>query len=276
MEGQGVTNYSLDKPSYAFTAATTEFDDALMKRGIVTHEQAIFAKGASSEEAKRLVAEAKQASLERINNNNAVNTEEADESDSDFDDDDDEFLQKYRQQRLAEMKQEHGNTDETSKQKSAVFGDVVTIQRPEWTHHVNEASRDATVVVVLTSSNVELTGSTEAAVSTLAPLCRSIKFVTIPSNSAIANFPDANLPCAFVYQNGTMVHELSGGDASLKRATTPLQLMRDLQRVGVEFESQEQEKVKDHSLRSEEGRREVLRRRMKLMDAEEGDDDEVY
>lgn len=278
MEGQGVTNYSLDKPSYAFTAATTEFDDALMKRGIVTHEQAIFAKGASSEEAQRLVAEAKHKVSLESNTNEANNGED---SDSDFDDDDDDdFMQKYRQQRLEEMKQEHSNKNPTSQQQqqqqSAVFGEVVPIQRPEWTHHVNEASHKATVVVVLTSSHVELTGSTEAAVSALAPLCPSIKFVTIPSKSAIANFPDVNLPCAFVYEDGTMVHELTASGGNLKMVTTPLQLMRDLERAGVTFGSQEQQKVKDYSRRSEEGRREVLQRRMKFMDEDEGDDDEVY
>ena len=134
------------------------------------------------------------------------------ESDSDLeddDDDDDDFLQKYRQQRLAEMKQEYSNNNKdhqtcsnksnSKQQQQHRFGDVVPIQRPDWTFHVNDASHDATVVVVLTSKdNIELTGSVEAALSILAPLCPYIKFVTIPSTSAIDNFPDNNLPCAFI------------------------------------------------------------------------------
>ena len=214
MEGRGVTNYSLNKPSYAFTAATTEFDDALIKRGIVTHEQAIFAKGASSEEARRLVVASKSKSIstsvERQHNTHDDTTlkEDFGESDSDLeddDDDDDDFLQKYRQQRLAEMKQEYSNNNKdhqtcsnksnSKQQQQHRFGDVVPIQRPDWTFHVNDASHDATVVVVLTSKdNIELTGSVEAALSILAPLCPYIKFVTIPSTSAIDNFPDNNLP----------------------------------------------------------------------------------
>jgi hypothetical protein len=47
MEGRGVTNYSTGKPSYGFSSATTEFDDALTSRGIVTFEQAMIAKGAT-------------------------------------------------------------------------------------------------------------------------------------------------------------------------------------------------------------------------------------
>ena len=54
MDGRGVTNYSTDKPSYGFSTATTEFDDALMSRGVVTFEQAMIAKGASPQEARRL------------------------------------------------------------------------------------------------------------------------------------------------------------------------------------------------------------------------------
>ena len=54
MDGRGVTNYSTDKPSYRFSTATTEFDDALMSRGVVTFEQAMIAKGASPQEARRL------------------------------------------------------------------------------------------------------------------------------------------------------------------------------------------------------------------------------
>ena len=274
-----MTNYSVDKPSYAFSSATTEFDDALMKRGVVTHEQAIMAKGASAEEAQRLAALAKSGKERQLlEGNNARTKDEDSEEDSDFDDDDDEFLQQYRQQRIAELKQEQNteaNATANSTSKIPRFGDVIPIQRPEWTYHVNEASHDAWVVVVLTSSNVELTGSTEAAVATLAHCCPSVKFVTIPSTSAIANFPDANLPAAFLYKNGSMVHELVGGGGVLKRVTTPLQLMRVLSTAGVEFGSQEQQQVQEYSQKSDEGRRDVLRRRMMMLDEEEGDDDEV-
>ena len=56
MEGRGVTNYSTEKPAFAFSTRTTEFDDALVERNIVTLEQAFMAKGASEKEAQRLAA----------------------------------------------------------------------------------------------------------------------------------------------------------------------------------------------------------------------------
>jgi hypothetical protein len=39
MQGRGVTNYATSKPSHEYTTATTEFDDALLKRGIISFEQ---------------------------------------------------------------------------------------------------------------------------------------------------------------------------------------------------------------------------------------------
>ena len=60
MEGAGVTNYNVDKPSYAYTTATTQFDDALLAHGVVNRTQTITAKGASVAQAQELLAAEKQ------------------------------------------------------------------------------------------------------------------------------------------------------------------------------------------------------------------------
>lgn len=39
MQGRGVTNYSTSKPTHEYTTNTTEFDDALLQRGIINFEQ---------------------------------------------------------------------------------------------------------------------------------------------------------------------------------------------------------------------------------------------
>lgn len=39
MQGRGVTNYSTSKPTHGFTTSTSEFDDALLQRGIISFEQ---------------------------------------------------------------------------------------------------------------------------------------------------------------------------------------------------------------------------------------------
>ena len=199
MEGSGVTNYSTDKPSYAYSTATTEFDDALIKRGIVTHAQAMVGKGASQQEAHRLTKlKEEQRKAEQSNEVQHVSGE----SDDSFEDDDD-FMDRYRKERLAQLKQ-------TSKerQEGRRFGQALSIDRTEWTREVNETSQQVWVVACLTSSDTERTGKMQEAVQVLAQEQETTKFVLIPSQQAIADWPHANLPSLFLYRHGSMQKQL--------------------------------------------------------------------
>ena len=197
MEGRGVTNYSVDKPSYAFSGATTEFDDALIQRGIVTKEQALAAKGMSMELAQRLAnptsPEATQSSTEQQG------------SDDDDTDDNDEFLAQYRAKRFAQLEQEHAHK---TRARQYQYGEPIVIDRTEWKRHVNDDSNHVWVVVCLTSSDTERTGCLEQAVRELAANYTTTKFVMIAAHSAIAHWPVENLPSLFLYRHGTMQHEL--------------------------------------------------------------------
>lgn len=214
MEGQGVTNYSVDRPSFAFTTSTTEFDDALIRRNVVSKEDAIVAKGASREQARVLLAgfDAKTPSNERPTASPVsaapatINGDGEDESDDEFDDDllDDDVLQRYRERRLDELQTIRVGQGHDSN----CFGEVVFISRPDWTRHVNDSSVHGWVVVCLTSSDTERTGAVEAACQSLAQVHTHTKFVLIPSHSAIPNWPDENLPSLFLYRHGTMQHQL--------------------------------------------------------------------
>lgn len=231
MEGQGVTNYAAadnHQPSYAFSGATTEFDDALLQRGIVTRDQVLLAKGMSVADAERLLASAsssatasheQQQQHEASNNSTSVAGDGDDGDDSDLEDDeDDAFLQEYRRKRMMEM-QEESCTASGTVPKRMTFGEVVYIDRTEWIRHVNEASADGTwVVVCLTSSDTERTGRVEAIITKeLAADHPATKFVLIPSHSAISDWPDANLPSLFLYRHGTMQHELTRLPVDLTR-----------------------------------------------------------
>lgn len=209
MEGRGITNYSTEKPSFAFSTRTTEFDDALVERGIVTLEQAFGAKGASAEEAQRLASLKRNEKATDESQDVIVDkkkpTEYSDDDESD-ESEDDEFLEQYRRQRLEQLK----------KEQQAPYGEVIPISRPEWTRQVNEDSNKSWVVVTLTSHDVERTGCVESAATKLARKFPSIKFVTIPSTAAIADWPDENLPTVFLYRNGKLQKEL----IRIKRAIT--------------------------------------------------------
>ncbi len=208
MEGRGVTNYSMDKPSYGFSTATTEFDDALMARGIVTFEQAMIAKGASPEEARRL-ADMKFNSAEEEQEDQQSNHNNHDEA---SDDDDEEFIRSYRQQRIKDLQ----------KDKNTIkYGDVMHISRSDWNREVNEASRDGTWVIVnltrhtssLSARHDELCDLVEETIRELAMKFEQVKFVFISSTSAIENWPAENLPTLFCYRYGKMQHQLIGIDA---------------------------------------------------------------
>ena len=223
-EGRGVSNYSVDKPSYGFSTSTTEFDDELIRRGIVRFEHAMMAKGASPEEAQRLQRlhqQQQQQQQQQQLDNPTVEKDETSIHSSDIEEeDDDEFLVRYRRQRLQEMKQERQRRQEDD--DGCRYGSVVWIQRTDWMREVNEASRRVWVVIVLTSSHdAERTGRTERAVSSLAVRHSRTKFVAIPSRSAIPNWPESNLPTVFCYRHGQLQHQLI--QLSIDMTTTQLQ-----------------------------------------------------
>ena len=209
MDGRGVTNYSTDKPSYGFSTATTEFDDALMSRGVVTFEQAMIAKGASPQEARR---------LSEMKFNNSVEKKQSDQQSTErnreeiSDDDDDEFIRKYRQQRIKELKRD---------KNTIRYGDVIHISRPDWNREVNDASRSGTWVIVnltrhtssLSARHDELCDLVEETIRELAVKFETVKFVFISSTSAIENWPAENLPTLFCYRFGKMQHQLIGINA---------------------------------------------------------------
>ena len=222
MEGRGVTNYNTDKPSYGFSTETTEFDEALLSRGIITFEQAMLAKGASPSEAIRLTRlheqEQKGSSgdRDRFEKQNLVERDGNDSSDNQSnEDDDEEFMEKYRQMRLNELR------SGKSKPGQKKFGDVIHIKRSDWTREVNDASKDGLWVVVnltrssscLSQRHDELCDQVQDIMIELADRFEEVKFVSIPSNSAIENWPAKNLPTLFCYRYGKLQHQFIGIEA---------------------------------------------------------------
>jgi hypothetical protein len=255
MNGAGVTNYDAGgRPSYGFTASTTQFDEELIRRGIVTRQQALMAKGMTAAQAQELLQndEPERSATSRTQKANADETEDVgyDEFNDDEDEVDDEFVQEYRRKRLAAimMAQEAARTE------------PLQIDRTEWTRHVNEASQHRWVVVCLTSSDTERTGRMEHAIRIIARATGGTRrstpctdpttnskttddgddagtvgtipppsFVFIPAHGAIPNWPVSNLPSLFLYRHGTMQHEL----IRLRTDLTPRDVLGILQTAGV-------------------------------------------
>ncbi len=210
MEGRGVTNYSTD-PNHGFTTKTSQFDDELLKRNIVTFEQAMMAKGASLEEAQRL-KQLKQDQDDAVANPHppggeytAKTQKHKHQSDEENSNHEDAELEEYRTKRRIQL--QHGNN-------------VIPISRTEWNRQVNEASLKQWVVILLTSTSsapnlhpyhLEICHKVEQIIIPhLASKFDEVKWVSIPSKNAIENWPDDNLPTLFCYKRGTLQCQLVG------------------------------------------------------------------
>lgn len=205
MQGRGVTNFSGDKPSYALSTQTTEFDDQLIQRGIVSREQVMMAKGASPEEAVRLAQENQGTSKEdpeeeTRKQQHQSNLQEENDDDSDLDmledGDDDDFFAKYRQERLAQLKQEHSSSNSST---------VEHITRDQWKERVNDASSDRWVLVTLTDAP-----NHQNILQELHQLGRQYTYftlLTIDAAQAIPNWPSERVPSIFCYREGVKQHE---------------------------------------------------------------------
>ena len=228
MADGNTTSYSLDKPTYAYTARTTEFDDALIRRGIVTLEQAMMGKGASAAEAKRLAAEAREragrgqagaaTATATVTSMTATSGNKAEDGGSS----DDEFLEEYRRTRLREMEEVAGGR-RRSRRREGGHGDLVPISRPDWTREVNEASRGGRWVVVLLTLGgggggggapslraADACRAAEEAAKALAADFPEVKFVSIPARAANEHWPEGNLPTLFCYRNGKLREQMVG------------------------------------------------------------------
>lgn len=202
----GVTNYATDKPAYAYTDATTEFDDACIKRGIMTPVEAIMRKGASIDEALRLVELHEQQKVKEPTTKEWVKCNADDDDDSFLDDDDHQVLDRYRHERMAQMEKEVRLQSATGRQR---FGDAIFIDRMQWNSEVNDASQFVWVVVCLTSSDTNRTGRVENSVRSLSAELDTVKFVFIPAHQAFErSWPAQYLPTLFFYRRGIMQKQL--------------------------------------------------------------------
>lgn len=266
MQGSGVIQYDANKTSHAIGTATTQFDDELMKRNIVTAEQVYLAKGAKSlEEAQRLANERREQrkpqakyvydiSTKQDKEEEGGTDDDNDEYDDLLDDDDDDaFFARYRQQRLAQLKQE-GADQEAKRQGQQQQNFPIRIQREEWTTRVNQASHLNWVLVCLWDDSSMRTQDIlqdlvrlqqEREQSDVHQLIQDqeddsdsedgerrsqypsnrIEIVTIEYQQANPHWPSARVPAIFAYRNGIKQHEWVTNKAGKFPTREQLQIM---------------------------------------------------
>lgn len=87
------------------------------------------------------------------------------------------------------------------------FGQVFPLQKSDWSRDVTEASKEAFIVVNMTSSNTESRIAIELC-RQLASKFGDIKFIEIVARLAVDNYPELNCPSILIYRNGDVQKQL--------------------------------------------------------------------
>jgi hypothetical protein len=171
--------------------ADTEWNDILRKHGVIPEKPPSPTPMIQEalEEARRLAHE------NRLEGKNVDELEELE------DDEDADFLESYRQKRLAEI---------STTTAASVYNQVYHLQKPDYSRDVTEASQKAWVFVLLVSSAGT---NTESRVlieiwRELAQRFGDVKFCQMRADLCIEGYPDKNTPTVLVYKDGDIKRQI--------------------------------------------------------------------
>jgi hypothetical protein len=191
----------------------TEWNDILRQHGIIPEKP---------KDPEPLIQEALIAA-ERRAYENRLEDKDLDELDALEDEEDEDFIQQYRQKRLAEL---------STLQQTSLFNQVYPLQKVDYAREVTEASNNAYVFVNLTSQG----GNVESRVLTelwrqLAAKFGDIKFCEIRADMCIEGYPERNTPTILVYKDTEIKRQL----VTLRELNGPRTKVEDLERLLVEI-----------------------------------------
>ncbi|ETW02199.1 hypothetical protein H310_05766 [Aphanomyces invadans] len=170
--------------TYVGTGETTEWEDILIKKGIIAPKT-------------KVTEEEQYESEDETDPREKATLDELDEMEDDYDED--QELQRIRDKRIAEMKAQMARN---------VFGDVRPISKDEWTREVTEASKNCWVVAYLWENSVEACKLMDQILRVIASRHRDVKFVSIQSQVCVENWPARNLPTLFMYKDGNLATQM--------------------------------------------------------------------
>ncbi|KAF2131897.1 phosducin family protein [Dothidotthia symphoricarpi CBS 119687] len=179
-------NVPVDDPN-----ADTEWNDILRKHGVIPEKP-------PSPTAK--LQEAVEEAL-KVAHENRLEGKDLDELDALEDDEDEDFLEVYRQKRLAEL---------STITNASVYNQVYHLQKPDYSRDVTETSQNAFVLVLLTSSQGT---NTESRIlieiwRELAQRFGDVKFCQMRAELCIEGYPDRNTPTILVYSKGDIKKQI--------------------------------------------------------------------
>jgi hypothetical protein len=137
----------------------------------------------------------------KLAHENRLESKDVDELDALEDDEDEDFLNSYRQKRMAEM---------ATVKSSAVYNQVYPLQKAEYSSEVTEESNKAFVLVLLTSSqgmNVESRVMVDIW-RELSAKFGEVKFCQMRGDLCIEGYPDRNTPTVLMYRHGDIIKQI--------------------------------------------------------------------
>ncbi|KAJ5209031.1 hypothetical protein N7449_003410 [Penicillium cf. viridicatum] len=191
----------------------TEWNDILRQHGIIPEKP---------KDPEPLIQEALIAAQHRAHENR-LEDKDLDELDALEEDEDEEFLEIYRQKRLAEL---------STLQQTSLFNQVFPLQKVDYAREVTEASNSAFVLVNLTSMG----GNVESRVLTelwrqVAAKFGDIKFCEIRADMCIEGYPEKNTPTILAYKDTEIKKQL----ITLQQLNGPRTKVEDIERLLVEI-----------------------------------------
>ncbi|TPX35475.1 hypothetical protein SmJEL517_g02158 [Synchytrium microbalum] len=173
----------------------TEWNDILREKGILPQKPKELE--LTEDDILAMVDQAVSAKY----HGKALEDRTLDELDELEDEEDERVLMAYRKQRLAEM---------AAYTKTAKYGSVTQISKPDWPTEVTEACKTVPVIIHLFQTHVMASRVLAAKLDTIARKYPASKFLKIVADACIENYPDRNVPTLLIYADGDLKRQLVG------------------------------------------------------------------
>lgn len=180
----------------------TEWDATLRKMGIGKNagmpepEQPKSSFVSEKElEAKAVTDKLDKASLDDLN-----------DMEDDFDEEDDAVLARYREARLAELRQQAAASSRAPGPEESLR----EISASQWSSCVTDASRERRVLVLLYSPGQEWSALLEKHLCVLRAKFPTVSFLKIVARSAIADYPESRVPTILCYDGDKPIAQVTG------------------------------------------------------------------
>lgn len=234
----------------------TEWNDILRAHGIIPERPK-----SPTEELERLLEE----NVKR-QHDNRLEHKTLDELDALEDEEDEEFLEEYKKKRFEQLQQ---------LQQKSKFGSVLPITKPEYEEEVTIASENCYVFVHMSLQLAIQSRLLSLIMVGLAHKYPEIKFVDIPANRCVENYPESNCPTIMVYHKKNIVKQfitltqLGGSDC---KSTDIENVLVDVGAVDVANERLEANQIEE----DQEETRRLRFVKKSIRDRDDDDDSDFY